>query len=53
MAASRVAGIVDPTKPGEYPIVLSDALLGGRASSKETFTGITCELEAFFTVSSP
>ncbi|KAK4125019.1 hypothetical protein N657DRAFT_689390 [Parathielavia appendiculata] len=35
MAAS---GLIDPTKPGKYPVILSDALLG--KPSKETYTGI-------------
>ncbi|AEO65077.1 uncharacterized protein THITE_2111676 [Thermothielavioides terrestris NRRL 8126] len=35
MAAS---GIIDPTKAGKYPVILSDALLG--KPSKETYTGI-------------
>ncbi|KAI0476124.1 hypothetical protein GGR56DRAFT_641304 [Xylariaceae sp. FL0804] len=36
--ASLAAGIVDPTKAGRYPVVLSDALLG--KTSKEAYTGI-------------
>ncbi|XDG07632.1 hypothetical protein ABKA04_007247 [Annulohypoxylon sp. FPYF3050] len=36
--ASLAAGIVDPTKAGKYPVVLSDALLG--KDSKEVFTGV-------------
>ncbi|KAF3019877.1 hypothetical protein E8E14_013761 [Neopestalotiopsis sp. 37M] len=32
------AGIIDPTKVGKYPVVLSDALLGKRSS--EVYTGI-------------
>jgi hypothetical protein len=39
--ASLVAGIVDPTKTGKYPVVLSDALMG--KSSKEIYTGVKCE----------
>jgi hypothetical protein len=35
-------GIVDPTKAGKYPVILSDALLG--KASKETYTGVRCEL---------
>ncbi|OTA93427.1 hypothetical protein M434DRAFT_303912 [Hypoxylon sp. CO27-5] len=35
---SLAAGIVDPTKAGKYPVVLSDALLG--KDPKEIFTGI-------------
>ncbi|KAI2469700.1 RNA polymerase II transcription elongation factor-domain-containing protein [Annulohypoxylon bovei var. microspora] len=35
---SLAAGIVDPTKAGKYPIVLSDALLG--KDPKEVFTGV-------------
>ncbi|KAI1397685.1 RNA polymerase II transcription elongation factor-domain-containing protein [Hypoxylon fuscum] len=33
-----MAGIVDPTKAGKYPVVLSDALLG--KDPKEIFTGV-------------
>ncbi|KAI1339324.1 hypothetical protein F5Y15DRAFT_383954 [Xylariaceae sp. FL0016] len=36
--ASLAAGIVDPTKAGKYPVVLSDALRG--KDPKELFTGI-------------
>ncbi|KAI5867769.1 RNA polymerase II transcription elongation factor-domain-containing protein [Durotheca rogersii] len=35
---SLAAGIVDPTKAGKYPVVLSDALLG--KDPKELFTGV-------------
>ncbi|KAH6646910.1 hypothetical protein BKA67DRAFT_580878 [Truncatella angustata] len=35
------AGIVDPTKAGKYPVVLSDALLGKRSS--EVYTGVRCK----------
>lgn len=35
-------GLIDPTKPGKYPVVLSDALLG--KPSKEAYTGIRCVL---------
>ncbi|KAI1212729.1 RNA polymerase II transcription elongation factor-domain-containing protein [Annulohypoxylon truncatum] len=35
---SLAAGIVDPTKAGKYPVVLSDALLG--KDPKEVFTGV-------------
>ncbi|KAK4145388.1 RNA polymerase II transcription elongation factor-domain-containing protein [Dichotomopilus funicola] len=31
-------GLLDPTKTGKYPVILSDALLG--KSSKETYTGV-------------
>ncbi|KAL2142429.1 hypothetical protein VTI28DRAFT_1138 [Corynascus sepedonium] len=31
-------GVLDPTKAGQYPVILSDALLG--KSSKDAFTGI-------------
>ncbi|KAK3311379.1 RNA polymerase II transcription elongation factor-domain-containing protein [Chaetomium strumarium] len=31
-------GIIDPTKAGQYPVILSDALLG--KASNETYTGI-------------
>jgi hypothetical protein len=40
--ATLTAGSIDVDKPGKYPIVLSDALLG--KSSKEVFTGIRCML---------
>jgi len=33
-----LAGMIDPTKVGKYPVVLSDALLG--REPKETYTGI-------------
>ncbi|KAI2637604.1 RNA polymerase II transcription elongation factor-domain-containing protein [Hypomontagnella submonticulosa] len=36
--ASLAAGIVDPTKAGKYPVVLSDALLG--KDPKEILTGV-------------
>lgn len=36
-----MAGIVDPTKAGKYPVVLSDALLG--KDPKEIFTGVRCK----------
>ncbi|KAL2269469.1 hypothetical protein VTJ83DRAFT_1653 [Remersonia thermophila] len=36
MAAA--SGLVDPTKAGKYPVILSDALLG--RPSQETYTGI-------------
>lgn len=39
MAAA--AGIIDPTKVGKYPVVLSDALLGKRSS--EVYTGVKCK----------
>jgi hypothetical protein len=35
------AGIIDPTKVGKYPVVLSDALLGKRSS--EVYTGVRCK----------
>ncbi|KAL1882085.1 hypothetical protein VTK73DRAFT_2494 [Phialemonium thermophilum] len=35
---SAAQGIIDPTKPGKYPVILSDALLG--KPSSETYTGI-------------
>ena len=34
--------MIDPTKPGKYSIVLSDALLGKPTS--EAFTGVRCEM---------
>lgn len=42
MAASATPpGVVDPTKLGKYPVILSDALLG--QSPKEILTAIRCE----------
>lgn len=42
MAASAIPpGVVDPTKPSKYPVILSDALLG--KSPKEILTAIRCE----------
>jgi len=43
MAAAAAAGILDPTKPGEYPVVLSDALLGKLTNREEVYSGIRCE----------
>jgi hypothetical protein len=40
--AAMATGSIDVDKPGKYPIVLSDALLG--KMSKEVFTGIRCTL---------
>ncbi|KAL2263625.1 hypothetical protein VTK26DRAFT_5888 [Humicola hyalothermophila] len=31
-------GVIDPTKPGKYPVILSDELLG--KPSQETYTGV-------------
>lgn len=43
MAASATPpGVVDPTKLGKYPVILSDALRG--ESPKEILTAIRCEL---------
>jgi hypothetical protein len=36
------AGLIDPTKTGNYPVILGDALLG--KTSNEIFTGIKCML---------
>ncbi|ORY67303.1 RNA polymerase II transcription elongation factor-domain-containing protein, partial [Pseudomassariella vexata] len=33
-----LAGMIDPTKYGKYPVILSDALLGKK--SKEVYTGV-------------
>lgn len=41
--AAVAAGAVDIDKPGKYPIVLSDALLG--KASKEIYTGVRCTLK--------
>lgn len=38
---AAAAGIVDPTKTGKYPVILSDALLG--KSAKEIYTGVRCK----------
>ena len=35
-------GILDPTKPGQYPVILSDELLG-KPSKAGNYTGIRCE----------
>lgn len=35
------ADLVDPTKAGKYPVILSDELLG--KPSTETFTGVRCK----------
>jgi hypothetical protein len=40
-AVDAGAGIIDPSKPARYPIILSDALLGKPAT--EIFTGLRCE----------
>src|SRR5690349_15508756 len=40
MAAATASTMVDLTKAGKYPVVLSDALLD--KTSKETYTGIRC-----------
>ena len=43
MASSAAPpGVIDPTKPKSYPVILSDALLG--KSSKEALTAIRCEI---------
>ncbi|KAH8886864.1 hypothetical protein GQ53DRAFT_750522 [Thozetella sp. PMI_491] len=51
MAASSGAGAsfpIDPTKPGKYPVILSDALLG--KASKDAFTGVRCKFLAHSTL---
>lgn len=35
------AGLLDPTKAGKYPVILSDALLG--KDSGELYTGVRCK----------
>lgn len=35
-----MSAIIDPTKAGKYPVVLSDALLGG--PGKNVFTDMRC-----------
>lgn len=39
-----MAKIIDPTQTGNYPVVLSDRLLG--KETNEVFTGIRCTLHA-------
>jgi len=39
------SGSIDVDKPGKYPIVLSDALLG--KTSKEVYTGVRCNFSAW------
>ena len=34
-------GLLDPTKAGKYPVILSDALLG--KDSNELYTGVRCK----------
>lgn len=43
-AAATPPGVVDPTKPAKYPVILSDALLG--KSPKEILTAIRCKFYA-------
>lgn len=40
-AAATPPGVVDPTKAGRYPVILSDALLG-KSSPKEILTALKC-----------
>lgn len=40
-AAATPPGVVDPTKPAKYPVILSDALLG-KSSPKEILTALKC-----------
>lgn len=42
LPAMAATGLIDPTRPGRYPVILSDALLG--KPSKEAYTGIRCRL---------
>lgn len=35
-----MAGLIDPTVAGKYPVILGDGLLG--KTSNEIFTGIRC-----------
>lgn len=44
-AAATPPGVVDPTKPAKYPVILSDALLG--KSPKEILTAIRCKSSPF------
>lgn len=39
--ASLAPGMVDPTKAGKYPVILSDELLG--KPSHDTYTGVQCK----------
>lgn len=34
------ANLIDPTLTGDYPVILSDALMG--TTAKEIFTGLRC-----------
>lgn len=36
-----INGLVDPTKTGKYPVLLSDTLLG--RTQKDVFTSVRCE----------
>ena len=40
-SAMASAGLLDPTKAGKYPVILSDALLGKESS--EAYTGVRCK----------
>lgn len=35
-----MAGLIDPTVAGKYPVILGDSLTG--AGSNEIFTGVRC-----------
>lgn len=39
--ASLAPGMVDPTKAGKYPVILSDELLG--KPSNDIYTGVNCK----------
>lgn len=41
-AAPKAAGngLIDPTKTGKYPVILSDTLLG--RTQKDVFTAVRC-----------
>lgn len=39
-ASALLNGLVDPTRTGKYPVLLSDTLLG--RTQKDVFTGVRC-----------
>lgn len=45
LALSR-AGLIDPTKPATYPVILGEDIRSNGSPSQQLFTGIRCELEA-------
>ena len=47
LVTATMSAIIDPTKAGKYPVVLSDALLGG--PGKNVFTDMRCTFYPFST----